>query len=171
MAAAAAKKSSSKSSSKEVILFTTSLRSIRRTYEDCRSLGSLLRALGVFVDERDVSMDASFRRHLQALLPHHPGPWPSRSSSSAAAISAARRRSGSCTRTGGWRRSSRGRRGLRTGATCAGSAVGSGSSRAGSAAGAGRFRGGDGEDQEVSGLQRERTRQVPTLLLLHTMNE
>ncbi|KAJ6849096.1 uncharacterized protein M6B38_271490 [Iris pallida] len=74
MAAAAAKKSSSKSSSKEVILFTTSLRSIRRTYEDCRSLGSLLRALGVFVDERDVSMDASFRRHLQALLPHHPRP-------------------------------------------------------------------------------------------------
>jgi glutaredoxin domain-containing cysteine-rich protein 1 len=43
------------------VLYTTSLRGVRRTFADCC-------AVRVAVDERDVSMDASLRREVQALL-------------------------------------------------------------------------------------------------------
>ncbi|XP_042425711.1 uncharacterized protein At5g39865-like [Zingiber officinale] len=48
-----------------VVLYTTSLRAIRRTFEDCRAVRSILDGIRVAVDERDVSMDAGFRRELQ----------------------------------------------------------------------------------------------------------
>ncbi|KAG6507440.1 uncharacterized protein At5g39865-like [Zingiber officinale] len=52
----------------KVVLYFTSLRSIRRTFEDCCAVRAILRGFHVAVDERDVSMDASFRRELQELL-------------------------------------------------------------------------------------------------------
>ncbi|XP_020597832.1 uncharacterized protein At5g39865-like [Phalaenopsis equestris] len=51
-----------------VTLYTTSLRTIRRTYEDCRAIRAILRGFRVAVDERDVSMDAAYRRELQSLI-------------------------------------------------------------------------------------------------------
>lgn len=51
-----------------VVLYTTSLRGVRRTFADCCSSRAILRGLRVAVDERDVSMDASLRGELQALL-------------------------------------------------------------------------------------------------------
>lgn len=53
---------------KSVVLYTTSLRGIRRTHDDCSAVRNILRGLGVAVDERDVAMDAAFRVELQALL-------------------------------------------------------------------------------------------------------
>ncbi|XP_074575974.1 uncharacterized protein At5g39865-like [Curcuma longa] len=52
----------------KLILYSTSLRSIRRTFGDCCAVCAILRGFHVAVDERDVSMDASFRRELQELL-------------------------------------------------------------------------------------------------------
>ncbi|KAG6492846.1 hypothetical protein ZIOFF_047814 [Zingiber officinale] len=52
----------------KLILYSTSLRSIRRTFADCSAVRAILRGFHVSVDERDVSMDASFRRELQELL-------------------------------------------------------------------------------------------------------
>ncbi|GJN07858.1 hypothetical protein PR202_ga25726 [Eleusine coracana subsp. coracana] len=51
-----------------VVLYTTSLRGVRRTFADCCAVRAALRGLRVAVDERDVSMDASLRREVQALL-------------------------------------------------------------------------------------------------------
>lgn len=51
-----------------VVLYTTSLRGIRRTHEDCCSVRAILKGLRVAVDERDVSMDSSFRHELQSLI-------------------------------------------------------------------------------------------------------
>uniref|UniRef100_A0A0A8ZIP5 Uncharacterized protein n=1 Tax=Arundo donax TaxID=35708 RepID=A0A0A8ZIP5_ARUDO len=51
-----------------VVLYTTSLRGVRRTFADCCAVRAALRGLRVAVDERDVSMDAALRRELQALL-------------------------------------------------------------------------------------------------------
>ncbi|KAF8679030.1 hypothetical protein HU200_045783 [Digitaria exilis] len=51
-----------------VVLYTTSLRGVRRTFTDCSAVRAILRGFRVAVDERDVSMDAAFRRDLQALL-------------------------------------------------------------------------------------------------------
>ncbi|KAG8063337.1 hypothetical protein GUJ93_ZPchr0003g16665 [Zizania palustris] len=51
-----------------VVLYTTSLRGVRRTFADCSAVRAVLRGFRVAVDERDVSMDASLRRELQSLL-------------------------------------------------------------------------------------------------------
>lgn len=56
---------------KAVVLYTTSLRGVRRTYDDCRSVRSILSGLRVAVDVRDVSMDASFKRELRARMGRH----------------------------------------------------------------------------------------------------
>ncbi|XP_022879599.1 uncharacterized protein At5g39865-like isoform X1 [Olea europaea var. sylvestris] len=52
----------------KVIVYYTSLRSVRKTYEDCCQVRVILKGLGVKVDERDVSMHSGFREELKELL-------------------------------------------------------------------------------------------------------
>ncbi|KAE8767881.1 electron transporter thiol-disulfide exchange intermediate [Hordeum vulgare] len=56
-----------------VVLYTTSLRGVRKTFEDCATVRRLLDGLRVAFLERDVSMHAPYRDELRALLPR-PGP-------------------------------------------------------------------------------------------------
>ncbi|KAL2488625.1 Glutaredoxin domain-containing protein [Forsythia ovata] len=41
-----------------IVVYFTSLRVVRHTFEDCKTVLTILRAFHVFVDERDVSMDS-----------------------------------------------------------------------------------------------------------------
>lgn len=51
-----------------IVLYYTSLRGIRKTYEDCCAVRVILRCFRVCVDERDISMDRSYRTELQDAL-------------------------------------------------------------------------------------------------------
>ncbi|KAL8227134.1 hypothetical protein R6Q57_016966 [Mikania cordata] len=51
-----------------VILYTTSLRGIRKTFEDCNTIRFLLGSFRVLYDERDVSMHMEFREELWQTL-------------------------------------------------------------------------------------------------------
>ncbi|XP_031126180.1 uncharacterized protein At5g39865-like [Ipomoea triloba] len=51
-----------------IVLYYTSLRGIRKTYEDCCDVRMILGGLRVCVDERDISMDSSYRKELQSVL-------------------------------------------------------------------------------------------------------
>ncbi|CAD5188990.1 uncharacterized protein At5g39865-like [Musa acuminata AAA Group] len=53
---------------KRVVLYFTSLRAVRHTFEDCAAVRAILCGLRVAVDERDVSMDAGFLRELKGVL-------------------------------------------------------------------------------------------------------
>ncbi|KAF8772594.1 hypothetical protein HU200_005554 [Digitaria exilis] len=72
LAAAAAKKQASPApppeSAGRVVVYLTSLRGIRHTYEDCWSTAAVLRGYGARVDERDLSMHAGFKDELRAAL-------------------------------------------------------------------------------------------------------
>ncbi|KAE9605078.1 putative thioredoxin-like protein [Lupinus albus] len=52
----------------KVVFYFTSLRGVRKTYEDCCKVMSILKGLGVRVDERDVSMHSEFKEELKELL-------------------------------------------------------------------------------------------------------
>ncbi|GAB4843919.1 hypothetical protein Ancab_013883 [Ancistrocladus abbreviatus] len=52
----------------KIVLYFTSLRGIRRTYEDCCEVRMIFRGFRVLVDERDISMDSTYRKELQAAL-------------------------------------------------------------------------------------------------------
>ncbi|XP_044962581.1 uncharacterized protein At5g39865-like [Hordeum vulgare subsp. vulgare] len=52
-----------------VVLYFTSLRVVRRTYEDCYTVRFILRGIGATVDERDLAMDNGFVAEFAALLP------------------------------------------------------------------------------------------------------
>ncbi|XP_014497152.1 uncharacterized protein At3g28850-like [Vigna radiata var. radiata] len=52
----------------KVVLYFTSLRGVRKTYEDCCQVRMILKGLGVRVDERDVSMHSRFKEELRELL-------------------------------------------------------------------------------------------------------
>ncbi|XP_061351377.1 uncharacterized protein At5g39865-like [Gastrolobium bilobum] len=51
-----------------IVLYFTSLRGIRRTYEDCYAVRSILRGFRVWVDERDVSMDSCYKKELMSVF-------------------------------------------------------------------------------------------------------
>ncbi|RCV41666.1 hypothetical protein SETIT_9G154800v2 [Setaria italica] len=51
-----------------VVLYTTSLRGVRKTFEDCARVRRLLEGLRVAFLERDVSMHAPYREELRAML-------------------------------------------------------------------------------------------------------
>ncbi|KAL2945848.1 hypothetical protein AAZX31_U024600 [Glycine max] len=54
-----------------IVVYLTSLRGIRRTFEDCNAVRMILKGFRVWVDERDVSMDLSYREELQHVLGEH----------------------------------------------------------------------------------------------------
>ncbi|CAM6062619.1 unnamed protein product [Sphagnum tenellum] len=51
-----------------LVLYTTSLRGIRKTYDDCNKLRMIFQSYLVWIDERDVSMHAEFRQELTELM-------------------------------------------------------------------------------------------------------
>ncbi|XP_074306744.1 uncharacterized protein LOC141641990 [Silene latifolia] len=52
----------------KIVLYFTTLRGIRKTYEDCSTVRAILGGFRVVVDERDISMDSSYRQELQSKL-------------------------------------------------------------------------------------------------------
>ncbi|KAI4348862.1 hypothetical protein L6164_009531 [Bauhinia variegata] len=54
--------------SQSVILYTTSLRGIRKTFQDCNTIRFLLRSFRVLFQERDVSLHLEYREELWRLL-------------------------------------------------------------------------------------------------------
>lgn len=52
----------------KLVVYYTSLRGVRKTYEDCCHVRVMLKGLGVKVDERDVSMHSGFKEELRELL-------------------------------------------------------------------------------------------------------
>ncbi|MFS7953433.1 putative glutaredoxin, Thioredoxin-like superfamily [Helianthus anomalus] len=53
---------------KRVVVYTTSLRVVRPTFEACRTVQSILRGFRVSIDERDLSMDSRFLNELRNLM-------------------------------------------------------------------------------------------------------
>ncbi|KAE8684324.1 flowering time control protein FY-like isoform X1 [Hibiscus syriacus] len=51
-----------------IVVYFTSLRGIRRTYEDCYAIRMIFRGFRIWVDERDISMDSTYRKELQSIL-------------------------------------------------------------------------------------------------------
>ncbi|KAA0067327.1 hypothetical protein IC582_026314 [Cucumis melo] len=55
-------------SDKRIVVYFTSLRVVRSTFEDCKTVRSILRGFRVSIDERDLSMDSGFVAELQQIL-------------------------------------------------------------------------------------------------------
>ncbi|PIM97664.1 Glutaredoxin-related protein [Handroanthus impetiginosus] len=53
---------------KSIVVYFTSLRVVRSTFEDCKAVRLILRAFRVPIDERDLSMDSRFTDELQRIL-------------------------------------------------------------------------------------------------------
>lgn len=51
-----------------IVVYFTSLRGVRRTFEDCYAVRMIFRGFRVCIDERDVSMDSAYRKELQSVL-------------------------------------------------------------------------------------------------------
>ncbi|XP_049395197.1 uncharacterized protein At5g39865 [Solanum stenotomum] len=51
-----------------VVVYFTSLRGIRRTFEDCYTVRMILKSFRVKIDERDISMDSAYKKELQNVL-------------------------------------------------------------------------------------------------------
>lgn len=51
-----------------VVIYTTTLRGIRKTFEDCNKVRSIIESHRIHVIERDVSMDSGFREELRRLM-------------------------------------------------------------------------------------------------------
>ncbi|KAI6670949.1 hypothetical protein NL676_005834 [Syzygium grande] len=56
-----------------IVVYFTSLRVVRSTFEDCKAVRSILRGFCVRIDERDLSMDSGFLAELQGILGHGGG--------------------------------------------------------------------------------------------------
>jgi glutaredoxin domain-containing cysteine-rich protein 1 len=53
---------------KRVVLYITSLRGVRKTYEDCWDTKVILQSYGVLVDVRDVAMHGGYKEELRGVL-------------------------------------------------------------------------------------------------------
>lgn len=51
-----------------IVVYMTSLRGIRRTFEDCYAVRMIFRGFRVWIDERDISMDSAYKKELQSVL-------------------------------------------------------------------------------------------------------
>ncbi|XP_022764465.1 uncharacterized protein At5g39865-like [Durio zibethinus] len=51
-----------------IVVYFTSLRVVRKTFEDCKTVRSILRGFRVPVDERDLSLDSNFLDELQCIF-------------------------------------------------------------------------------------------------------
>ncbi|KAM6542442.1 hypothetical protein CsatB_006889 [Cannabis sativa] len=51
-----------------VVVYTTTLRGIRKTFEDCNKVRSIIESYLVHVIERDISMDSGFKEELRKLM-------------------------------------------------------------------------------------------------------
>ncbi|KAJ8443935.1 hypothetical protein Cgig2_032759 [Carnegiea gigantea] len=51
-----------------VVVYYTSLRVVRKTFDDCRAVRSILKGYKIKIDERDVSMDGGFLDELQRII-------------------------------------------------------------------------------------------------------
>ncbi|XP_057722122.1 uncharacterized protein At3g28850 [Arachis stenosperma] len=51
-----------------IVIYTTTLRGIRKTFEDCNKVRSIVESYCVHVVERDVSMDSGFKEELRKLM-------------------------------------------------------------------------------------------------------
>lgn len=59
----------------KLVFYFTSLRGIRKTYEDCWEVKVILQGYGIRIDERDVSMHGGFKEELNELLGAGYGGW------------------------------------------------------------------------------------------------
>ncbi|MCL7038548.1 hypothetical protein MKW94_013048 [Papaver nudicaule] len=55
-------------SEQKIVIYFTSLRVVRKTFEDCRSVRSIFKGLRVSIDERDLSMDGAFLEELKGIF-------------------------------------------------------------------------------------------------------
>ncbi|KAL4572596.1 hypothetical protein LXL04_019376 [Taraxacum kok-saghyz] len=53
---------------KKIVVYMTTLRVVRSTFEACRTVRSILQGFRVLVDERDLSMDSSFKEELEKIM-------------------------------------------------------------------------------------------------------
>ncbi|MBA0764076.1 hypothetical protein Gotri_013448, partial [Gossypium trilobum] len=53
---------------KRVVVYFTSLQVVRSTFEDCKTVRSILHGFRVSIDERDLSMDSRFLNELRGIL-------------------------------------------------------------------------------------------------------
>ncbi|KAG6762497.1 hypothetical protein NC652_023331 [Populus alba x Populus x berolinensis] len=53
---------------KRIVVYYTSLRVVRSTFEDCKTVQSILRGFRVLIDERDLSMDSSLLNELNQIF-------------------------------------------------------------------------------------------------------
>ncbi|KAK6122221.1 hypothetical protein DH2020_044036 [Rehmannia glutinosa] len=52
----------------KVVIYTTSLRGVRKTFDDCNAVRSAIEKQGISICERDISMDKGFRNELKELM-------------------------------------------------------------------------------------------------------
>jgi glutaredoxin domain-containing cysteine-rich protein 1 len=52
----------------KVVIYTTTLRGIRKTFEDCNTARSIIESHHIHIVERDVSMDSGFKEELRRLM-------------------------------------------------------------------------------------------------------
>lgn len=51
-----------------MVIYTTTLRGVRKTFEACNAVRAVLEGFGVLISERDTSMDRGFREQLRELM-------------------------------------------------------------------------------------------------------
>ncbi|XP_065856585.1 uncharacterized protein At3g28850 [Euphorbia lathyris] len=51
-----------------IVIYTTTLRGIRKTFEDCNTVRSIIESHGVHMIERDISMDSGLKEELRGLI-------------------------------------------------------------------------------------------------------